>query len=142
MKTNTILNLKISEIGKDGDGIAKVNENFCVYIPFALPGDKVSAEITESYKTYAKAKILKFFEFSPSRVKTKCQFVELCGGCQIQQMKYSEQLNLKKKIVETCLQTFGVKIEETLPSENIFRYRNKSLIPVSKDVNKNIIAGI
>ncbi|MEE3447881.1 MAG: 23S rRNA (uracil(1939)-C(5))-methyltransferase RlmD [Bacteroidales bacterium] len=142
MKTGIKLTLNVLDLGEDGDGVAKVNENFCVYVPHALPGEKVSVLITESYKTYAKGKLLKIFNFSPLRVKTPCGFVELCGGCQIQQMKYSEQLILKKKIVENCLKSFGVKVEETLPSENVFRYRNKALIPVSKDVNGNIIAGI
>lgn len=142
MKTNTVLNLKISSIGKDGDGIAEINQKFVVYVPGAAEGDMLKVSITETHKTYARAEILKIISPSKSRIKPVCKLSDVCGGCQLQHIDYNAQLALKQRIVKQCLDFFDGEIFKTLPSENIFRYRNKALIPVSKDVNGHIIAGI
>lgn len=142
MKKGSQLTLTVSELGENGDGIAFEKNNFRVYISGAIPGDKVLSLVTESFKTYAKAKILKILEFSPERVKPECQVCGICGGCQIQQMNYFSQLELKRQIVKKNLQIPDFEIFNTIGSENIFRYRNKALIPFALDENMKIVAGI
>lgn len=142
MKTNTVLNLKISGIGIDGDGIAEINPNFSVYVPGAAEGEILKVRITEAHKTYARAEILKILSPSKSRVKPFCKLSDLCGGCQLQHIDYNYQLIVKQRIVKQCLDFFDGEIFKTLPSENVFRYRNKALIPFSKDKSGKITAGI
>ncbi len=44
--------VKIEDIGKEGDGVAKVN-NFVVFIPNTKVGDEVKIEVTKVLRTLA-----------------------------------------------------------------------------------------
>jgi len=44
--------VKIEDIGKEGDGVAKI-ENFVVFVPDTKVGDEVSIEITKVLRTMA-----------------------------------------------------------------------------------------
>lgn len=145
MKPNTKLNLKISELGINGDGIARINDKFVVYVNNAIPGDEVKANVTDVFKTYAHAEIVSVQSPSKFRVKTKCSKVNFCGGCQIQQMDYKQQLvfkqNLVKNNIENIAQVADYEMFDALGCGNVFRFRNKALIPFGVDNNGKIVAG-
>ena len=145
MKKGSILTLKISDVGISGDGIAVLDNGKKVYVKNSVVGDVLNVVLTECHKTFYKAEINKILSPSKHRIKPKCNFVDVCGGCQLQQTSYKEQLRLKRKFVETELYKNNLQkivVLDTIASDNIFRYRNKALIPFSKDNSGKIIAGI
>lgn len=53
-----------------------------------------------------------------------CKVSKRCGGCQLSNMSYAEQLIFKQKQVERLLSSFG-KVNKIIGAENPFNYRNK-----------------
>ena len=47
-------------------------DNKNVFVPYAVPGEKLEIEITQSFRDYDEAKIVKVLEASPKRVLPAC----------------------------------------------------------------------
>ncbi|MFH1454264.1 MAG: 23S rRNA (uracil(1939)-C(5))-methyltransferase RlmD [Armatimonadota bacterium] len=118
----------VDKISYGGEGIARTN-NMVVFIPGAVPGDKLEIKLTEHKKNYARAEIVKIVEPSSRRIKPKCKYFNVCGGCSFQNIDYKEQLNIKKQIVEDSFFRFGkglcVKVKDLICSEKKFGFRSK-----------------
>lgn len=72
--------------------------------------------------------------------RNSCPLAEKCGGCQLQHLKYSEQLNYKQEIVNKTLHHHG-PVAPIVGMENPYNYRNKSQA-VFASSGKKIISGI
>ncbi len=82
-----------------GNCIAKI-EGKTVFVPYAIPAEKLEVEITKDFKDYSQAKIVKILESSPFRVEPFCSLYTKCGGCNMQHISYEHQLELKKSILQ------------------------------------------
>jgi 23S rRNA (uracil1939-C5)-methyltransferase len=134
--------LKIIGTGMRGEGVARLN-NLAVFIEGALLNETVEAIIFEKKKKFARARIIKVIEKSPLRVEPECPVFYRCGGCSLQHINYSEQLNIKQSELINCLTkqlNYIPSVEEIVPSDKIFAYRNKLQIPITT-VNGKVVAG-
>ncbi|MDD4455600.1 MAG: TRAM domain-containing protein, partial [Candidatus Methanomethylophilaceae archaeon] len=52
------LTLEVSDLAFGGEGVCRV-ENFVIFVPFTIPGEKITAQVTEVKRQYARAKLLK-----------------------------------------------------------------------------------
>lgn len=102
------LTLTVDDLAFGGEGVCRLAtpgneetgnapEYFVIFVPFVIPGETITAEITEIKKQYARAKLLKVLTISPERVKPKCKHFTVCGGCQYQHIEYGAQLRYKHK---------------------------------------------
>ena len=128
--------VEIVDIGQGGVGIGKF-EGFTVFVDGGLIKDKIKVKIIKSKKNYAVGEIVEILEPSPYRVERKCsKELKACGGCQIQELDYKEQLNLKTNEVKQVISRIGklddVVIHDALGMEEPFRYRNKAQFPIQK----------
>jgi len=124
----------IVDIGQGGVGIGKY-EGFTVFVEGGLIQDKVKVKINKSKKNYAVGDIVEIIEKSPFRVDRICSDnLKDCGGCQIQELDYNKQLELKTNEVKQVISRIGklenVKIHETIGMESSCRYRNKAQFPI------------
>jgi len=124
----------IVDIGQGGVGIGKY-EGFTVFVEGGLIQDKVKVKINKSKKNYAVGDIVEIIEKSPFRVDRICSDnLKDCGGCQIQELDYNKQLELKTSEVKQVISRIGklenVKIHETIGMESPCRYRNKAQFPI------------
>lgn len=94
-----------------GDCIAKINGKN-VFVPFAVPGEKLEVEITETKKDYDVAKIINILEPSPKRVEPVCQYYQKCGGCNLMHIDYDYQKELRKQILSDCFTRNKIDIPE------------------------------
>ncbi|HED05724.1 MAG TPA: 23S rRNA (uracil(1939)-C(5))-methyltransferase RlmD, partial [Ignavibacteria bacterium] len=66
---------------------------------------------------------------SKYRVKAKCKFFGICGGCKQRDLDYQIQLQYKQEQVEEVFRILGgfsdITCEEIVRADNIFFYRNK-----------------
>jgi tRNA/tmRNA/rRNA uracil-C5-methylase (TrmA/RlmC/RlmD family) len=90
-----------------------------VFVRHALPGERVTAEITELHKGYLRADAVEIHEPSPDRVEPPCPFAHPggCGGCDLQHVAGDAQLRWKGTVVSEQLQrlaglTAEVRVEE------------------------------
>ena len=133
----------IVDIGQGGVGIGKY-EGFTVFVDGGLVQDKIKVKITKSKKNYAVGDMVEIIEKSPFRVARKCsESLRQCGGCQIQELDYQKQLDIKTNEVKQVISRIGklddVVIHDTLGMEHPFRYRNKAQFPIQKKDNMPVI---
>ncbi|MDB5103564.1 MAG: rRNA (uracil-5-)-methyltransferase RumA [Fibrobacteres bacterium] len=120
------LEITIDKLVPGGDGLAR-HEGKVIFVPMALPGEKVRVRLIESKKDFARAEISEILEPSPDRIKPPCPVFGRCGGCDWQHMDYPAQLRHKAAIVEDALRRTGgisfpgLAIEAGKP----WRYRNR-----------------
>ena len=132
----------IVDIGQGGVGIGKY-DGFTVFVDGGLINDRIKVRINKSKKNYAVGDIVEIIEESPFRVKRKCSDnLKDCGGCQIQELDYQKQLDIKTNEVKQVISRIGkledVVIHDTLGMEEPVRYRNKAQFPIQK-VNNNLL---
>jgi 23S rRNA (uracil1939-C5)-methyltransferase len=128
IKKGQLLELEVYGIAFGGKGIAKVN-GLTVFVEKAVPMDHVLARIVKKKKQYAEARIDNLNKPSPFRVTPRCRYSGFCGGCKWQFLHYDKQLEYKQQHVmdsiERIGQIYGVPVHPTIPSPEIFEYRNK-----------------
>lgn len=133
----------VVDIGQGGVGIGK-HDGFTVFVDGGLISDKLKVKITKSKKNYAVGEIVEIIEKSPFRVERVCSDkLSDCGGCQIQELDYQKQLDIKTNEVKQTISRIGklndTLVHPTLGMENPFRYRNKAQFPIQKIDGKTVI---
>ncbi len=58
VEAGEIVELEIEDIGDRGDGIARIDSGFVVFVPNTTLGERVTVEITEARKTMAFAEVI------------------------------------------------------------------------------------
>ncbi|MBQ6297759.1 MAG: 23S rRNA (uracil(1939)-C(5))-methyltransferase RlmD [Selenomonadaceae bacterium] len=129
--------IKIHNLGSSGEGVGKLGE-LVIFVEGALPGEEVLAEIETRKRNYAIGRLVEVVKKSSERVEPFCPLYKDCGGCQLQHLSYSAQLNWKRQQVIDAIERIGkiggVEILDTLGMENPLRYRNKMQFPVGKNL--------
>jgi 23S rRNA (uracil1939-C5)-methyltransferase len=139
LQKGDIVELKIEKYAFEGKGISRLkipelrnhnsSEGFTVFVKGTYPGDEVSAQIKKMKKSYAEAVVETIHTPSKNRVQPRCKYFGVCGGCRQQDLSYEQQIKYKQQQVEEIFlhtgKLSGFTVEEILPSENIFFYRNK-----------------
>lgn len=77
----------------------------------------------------------------PVQNSKQCPLYRQCGGCQLQNMSYPQQLEWKQASVERSLGKF-YRVEPIIGMEHPYHYRNKVQAAFALDRNKQIISGI
>lgn len=134
---NTVIETTVDNIGINGEGVARHNGK-AIFIKNALPGEKVRAKIIFSKPSFCYAIVTERFADSLDRTAPACPLFLKCGGCNLQHLNYDKQLQYKTQLVKDTLERVGkidAKVDETVASDRIFRYRNKMSLPVREDKN-------
>ena len=104
--------VNIRNIAVGGDGVGEVVAQddgggellgITAFVPYAAIGDVVSARITQRKDSYLKADLLEIERQSPERIEPECQYYGSCGGCDLQHMTYSAQLEAKRRMIAGAL---------------------------------------
>lgn len=104
---NDIVDVDVTDgMGQHGEGVGKL-DGFTLFIQGALPGERVRVKVLKLKKKYGYAKLLEVLKPSPHRTEAPCPLFGRCGGCQLQHVRYEEQLRLKRQIVIDNLERIG-----------------------------------
>lgn len=118
----------IESLGFSGEGICR-HEGQVVFVPHALPGEKVEVQIIRRRKNYAFAKNLKVQTPAPERVEPMCPHFFACGGCAAQHMVYGLQLLFKQQGIQDNLKrvaNIALPANATIGIATPYHYRNKT----------------
>jgi len=123
---NNFYNIHIDKIIYPGIGIG-VLDHFQVEVPNSLPGDHVTLKIIKQYKTHLVGKITQYIQKSPLRTQELCTHFNDCGGCQILDIAYQDQLLLKQNCLEAYFKDYlpNEKISKIIGVNHVLFYRNK-----------------
>jgi 23S rRNA (uracil1939-C5)-methyltransferase len=128
VKKGQQIEAEISGIAFGGKGLVRIN-GMAIFVDQAVPGDIALIRINRKKKNYAEAHVVELMEASSHRIKPPCVYSGFCGGCKWQFLEYEIQLKYKRQHVQESLQHIGqlkdVKVHPTVPSPQIFGYRNK-----------------
>ena len=141
MVKNEELEVNIIDNGFEGEGIAKVDE-FVVFIPETIIGEKVKIKILKVDKNIAYGKVLEVLKPSEYRVEPDCDTYSKCGGCNLRHIDYKYSLEMKKKAVQNTLRKalkHDVEIENIIGMDKPCYYRNKLQFPVGDEGGKPVM---
>ena len=144
IKKNQEYIVDIIDNGYEGEGIAKI-ENFTVFIPGTIKGEKVKILIVKVLTSHAFGKILEIIKESNKRNESDCNTYKRCGGCNLRHIKYEETLKMKQNAVQSLVNktlNTKIKVKETIGMENPYFYRNKAQYPLGLDKAGNPTIGI
>ena len=138
MKKNDLCEIRIEDMGKDGEGIGHV-DGMTIFVKDTVVGDRATVKLMKVKKNMAFARLMEILEPSPYRVTPVCEAARACGGCTLQHISYEKQKELKQSHVLNCLTRIGglsdveEKMEPLIGMEDPFHYRNKLQFPVGLD---------
>ncbi len=96
------LHLHIEKLVPGGEGLAR-HEGRVVFVPGVLPGEEVTAEITQAKKDFARARVVGIAKESPDRVAPPCKLAGICGGCDWLHIDPAAQARLKVELARDAL---------------------------------------
>jgi 23S rRNA (uracil1939-C5)-methyltransferase len=137
----------------DADGTQQTRT---IRVPAGLPGERVTIAIEEpppprSGRRSRRWKprpprvwITELHEASPLRTAAPCPVFGTCGGCQLQHMRYEEQLEWKRNVVRQLLQEIGgfdnPPLLPTVPCDIPWHYRNHMRFSVNREGKPGLTA--
>ena len=127
----------ITDLTHDGRGVAR-RDGKAVFVSGALPGERVMAEQTAKNRHFDEARTLDVLEASPDRVAPRCPHFGTCGGCVLQHMDETRQIEAKQRVLMENLERIGhVSPKSVLPplTGASWGYRRKGRFSVRR-VNK------
>jgi len=160
IKKNDKFIVEIEDMSEDGSGIGKT-DGYTWFIKDGLIGDVVEASAMKMKKNYGFARLVRVITPAPGRVEPRCPVARACGGCQLQELAYEEQLKFKERKVYNHLKRIGgldklflpeekeaaagvpgaVVMEPIIGMEHPWRYRNKAQYPIGYGKDGRVTAG-
>ena len=147
MNKGQIVKLTIEDMSAEGQGIGRDEESgVVVFVPGAVPGDTVHAELTKVKKNYAFSKLIEIETASEYRTEELCSYRNgetaagaACGGCPYGTLEYGAQLGVKENQVRNKLERLaGIQFADDeavfnsiVGAEAPYNYRNKAVMPIS-----------
>lgn len=140
------MEVKITGIDHKGNGICKCNNKVC-FVPKCIDNDIVDISIVKSHKKYEDGRINTIIKKSDKRIDSICPYYFLCGGCNISNLDYNDQIIYKKnKVINIFKRYLGIDINpDIIASDNIYKYRNKITYHIDNgkiglmDINNKLI---
>jgi 23S rRNA (uracil1939-C5)-methyltransferase len=111
-----------------GESLGRLPDGRLVFVPYALPGERVRLRLVEEKRRHARAALLEVLEPSPQRAQPFCAHYGACGGCHYQHLTYPAQVQAKTAILREQLERIGgipgPAIHAVFPSPDPTHYRN------------------
>lgn len=92
------LEVRIESLTHDGRGVARV-EGKAVFVEGALAGELVTMVYTDIRRDYAEGRVETILEPAADRVEPHCPHFGVCGGCSLQHLADSAQINMKQELL-------------------------------------------
>lgn len=134
----------IIDNGFEGEGITKI-DNFTIFIPGAIKGEKVKILIVKVLSSHAFGKVIEIIETSKIRQDSDCKTYKRCGGCNLRHIKYEDTLKMKQNAVQSLVNKTlknKIQVKPTIGMEKPFHYRNKAQYPIGLNKNGEPIIGV
>jgi 23S rRNA (uracil1939-C5)-methyltransferase len=131
------LEVTVSTLAYGGDAVGRLADGRAVFVPFALPGEKLRIELVEQKERFARGRVLEILEASRSRIEARCRHFTTCGGCHYQHLDYMEQLTIKAEVLRDQLVRIGrladPPVNATIGSPSHWNYRNHVQFHVTRE---------
>jgi len=120
-----VLELTVDRLAHGGNGVARRDDGYVVFVNGAIPGDTVKARVGKRKRHYAEARLVEVITPSPDRLDPVAHH----PGAAWQVMAYGLQLQHKAEQVDDALRRIGkldgFELCEIVAADEQWRYRNK-----------------
>ena len=123
---------EVTDLTYEGNGVVKIAD-FPVFVPNALPGEKVTVRVTKVARHFAWGRVMEWQTKSPDRVDVKDKKYIQTGIAPLGHLKYAAQLQFKQHQIKELLEKAHLDDIEVLPTMGMdrpYHYRNKAQVPV------------
>ncbi len=124
-----MITIEITALAYGGAGLGR-DSGHVVFVPFTAPGDVVEVEILKEKKRYADGRLAGIIEPSALRVEPPCAVYGTCGGCDLQHIRYDDQVFWKQEIFRETLKRIGglslPPLDPPQPCAKQYHYRSKA----------------
>jgi 23S rRNA (uracil1939-C5)-methyltransferase len=100
--------VRIEALGAQGDGLARAPDGTRLYVPGALPGERVAVRVQGRRGDGLLAEVRDILETAPDRARPFCPLFGRCGGCALQHLDPRTHAAWKKAQVEESLARRGL----------------------------------
>lgn len=139
------LTLRLDGLAYGGEAFGRDAAGRMVFVPLALPGERVSVEVVEAHARWCRAQLVEVIEPSPERVAPRCRHFGTCGGCHYQHLQAGAQPAAKQAIVRAQLERLGgfrdPPVEETIAGTSSWNTRNHIQFSLTPDGRLGFQAG-
>lgn len=101
------MKVEIIDTAYGGYGVAK--EGKVIFVAHSVEGDVVDISVKKENKNFCYANINSIIQPSKHRIKAKCKYAGICGGCVFNHIEYNKQLEIKKSIVLNSIRNIEYK---------------------------------
>lgn len=146
LEKNQEVLITIKKIGINGEGIGYYKRQ-AVFVDGAIPPEEVVVKIDELHRGYAVGQIVRIKKKAFYRIAPFCKHYGVCGGCQLQHVKYEEQLRLKEDLLKQAFERYtNIDMSKTRflshnPVLNPRNYRHKASMPV-RNTSSGLVTGL
>ena len=137
-----LVELDIHDLSHSGDGVGRWSDTSSaqesqrvVFVPDAVPGDRILTRLVHTKPSYGNGKIHRVLKESQHRIRPACIVADKCGGCQWQAVAYEQQLVAKHNQVVQALERIGnipnPPVDAVLAAAPL-GYRNKATYPLGR----------
>ena len=137
------LELDIVGLGDGPDGLGRLDQ-YVVFVPGTLPGERAYVRITSANRKFARAELLELLTASPERVEPRCPHFLQCGGCHRQHQDYRAQLRDKQarlqRTVHFGLGEHGPIVAPTVAAKPPYSQRHKVVVHLRNTRNDGLEA--
>ena len=133
--------IDINNLTNTGLGVGRDEDNWVIFVPYCIPGERVKARIFRNHKNHSEADLVEIINPSQYRVVPYCNYYGKCGGCQYQHIEYDEQLKWKKQQVIELLNFMAgtdSPVNDIISSPVKYNYRSKITPHFNKPKNGEI----
>lgn len=96
--------MRIERLGTRGEGIALLEHDRRIFVPYALAGEEVSVEIEGDH-----GRLIDIVTASPQRIAPICRHYGTCGGCAVQALAPDAYRDWKRALLVAALRNVGVE---------------------------------
>ena len=143
-RKNEIIELNITSLTSDGDGVGRAGE-LVFFVPNTAVGDIIRARVLKVKKNVGFARVEEVLTPSSDRIEPDCPVSRSCGGCVYRHISYDAELSAKRQKVIDAVTRIGKLpadlVKNIIPSEKIDGYRNQAMIPVGLDRAGEVVMG-
>lgn len=133
---NQIIDLTVTAMSAEGNGIGRAEDGMTVFVPFTAVGDVIRCRIVKVQKTMAFGIVDEIITSSKDRAAhIACAAFGKCGGCAYCHVNYEAELQYKwQRVADALMRIGGLDIlpEPIIGCASPERYRNKAQYPVGK----------
>ncbi len=123
--------IDIVGLGDGPDGLGRI-DNYVVFVPGTLPGERAYVKITSANRKFARGELLELLTQAPERVEPRCPHFLQCGGCHRQHQDYRSQLLDKQarlqRTVHIALGDDAPKVAPTVAAKPPYSQRHKVVL--------------